>query len=239
MKKEKKTKKIKNRRWFLAPFKCILRPFIKRPKIVYLGEKIEPQSMILSNHKGASGPLSLELYFKEQPFRFLGTYEMNGGLRSVYTYLSKTYYHQKKHWNLTLSRIFCLIAAPLTNMFYKGLNLISTYPDARCKITIKEAMKTIDEGQSLIIFPEDSSNGYYDELTKFFSGFVLLGSKLYQKGIDISIYPTYLNKKERLFVVGEKVKYSELISTGETKEQIAERMRNVVNGLGKYKPEEK
>ena len=28
-----------------------------------------------------------------------------------------------------MAKLFCLIAAPVVNLFYKGLDLISTYPD--------------------------------------------------------------------------------------------------------------
>ena len=44
----------------------------------------------------------------------------------MYKYQTRVYYHEKKHWNLHLARLFCLLASPLTNLFYKGLNLIST-----------------------------------------------------------------------------------------------------------------
>lgn len=98
---------------------------------------------------------------------------MNSGLKSTYNYLTNNYYTKKKHWNLHLARIFCLIAAPLCNLFYKGLNLISTYPDTRFRKTLKESIKTLQSGTNLIIFPEASENGYFDELTLFHEGSVV------------------------------------------------------------------
>ena len=201
--------------------KGFLKIFIRKPKIIYLGEeKIEEKSIILSNHVGSSGPLTLECYFKEQPFRFWGTYEMNGNLKMVYKYLSEVFYHQKKGWNLTLARIFCVIAAPLVKMFYSGLNLISTYPDMRFKSTLQESKKTLESGQSLIIFPEDSSKGYFDELTSFYS--------------DMPIYASYLNKKTKVHVISEKIMFSELVKDGFDRDVIAKQMLEKVNGLRKY-----
>jgi 1-acyl-sn-glycerol-3-phosphate acyltransferase len=89
--KKNKQKKIKNRRWFMCILRGLVKIFIRKPKMIYLGEKVEPQSVLLSNHVGSSGPLTLECYFKDQPFRFWGTYEMNGSLKEVYKYLSEIY----------------------------------------------------------------------------------------------------------------------------------------------------
>ena len=103
---------------------------------------IKEGSIILSNHVGKSAPLAIELYLNK-PFRFWGTYEMNGGLVSVYKYLSDVFYPKKLHWNKFCAKIFCLIAAPLTNMFYRGLNLISTFTDGRFKKTITVIKKIL------------------------------------------------------------------------------------------------
>lgn len=67
--------------------------------------------------------MSLELY-ADFPIRTWGTHEMNSGLSKMYRYQSRVYYHEKKGWNLHLARLFCLLASPLTNLFYKGFALL-------------------------------------------------------------------------------------------------------------------
>lgn len=119
----------------------------KRPEFVFLGEDFTNGAIILSNHEGTEAPMSLELYC-DKPFRMWGTYEMNSGLVKLYKYQTRVYYHEKKHWNLHLARLFCLVASPLTNLFYKGLNLISTYKDARFLKTIRESVSTIEKGET-------------------------------------------------------------------------------------------
>lgn len=228
-----KKKKFKAKRPLLfRGFKYILKLFIKKPKFVYIGEKVEDGSLIVSNHVGTAVPLKLECYFK-QPFRFWGAYQMNGNIFKVYGYLSKVYYHQKKHWNLFLARLFCIIAAPLTWCFYRGLRLISTYPDVRLRRTLEESMETIKHNQSVVIFPEDSSNGYLDELTTFFSGFVMLAKMLYKRGIDIPIHAMYYNKYTKTFIIDNPIKYSELINSGLTQDEIARKLCDRANELPK------
>ena len=89
----------------------------KQPKFVYLGEEISTGGVILSNHEGTDAPMSLEIYCNK-PLRMWGAHEMNSGLIKMYKYQTRVYYHEKKGWNLHLARLFCVIASPLTNLFY-------------------------------------------------------------------------------------------------------------------------
>lgn len=227
--------KVKNsgtrRLWFKC-VKAFLKLIIKRPKYVFLGEEFGEKQIILSNHVGAKGPLSHELYFPKA-FRFWGTYEMNSSLPEVYKYLSKTYYHEKKHWNLFLARLFCLIAAPVAFLFYRGLKLIPTYRDHRLKKTFDISMQALDEGLSLIIFPEDSHDGYHEELKKFFPGFLALAKQRLKRGEDLPIYLSYLNKHTGYYVIDKPILTSELLKTGKDMNEIAENMRVRCNELGK------
>ena len=136
-------KKQKNNRslWFRG-LKKFMKLFKKKPEFIFLGEEFSDKSIVVSNHEGTSAPLALELY-SNMRFRFWGAYEMNSGLIKLYKYQTRVYYHEKKHWNLHLARLFCLLASPLTNLFYKGLDLISTYKDARFKTTLKESIEAL------------------------------------------------------------------------------------------------
>ncbi len=224
------TKEINRKSWFCR-LKSVLRLFIKRPDFIFLGENFNHQGFILSNHVGASVPLAMELY-ANIPFRFLGTYEMNSNLWVVYKYLSYTYFYKKQHWNLLLSRLFCVIAAPLVWLFYRGLNLISTYPDARFLNTIRESINVLKQNQSIVIFPENSTDGYFDELIYFHSGFVFLAEKCLKNGMDLPVFLAYYRKKDRKFIFDKPLLISELLKLGDSRESIAEKIRLRCNELG-------
>lgn len=222
-------------RWFRL-FKKLLVGRYKRPRFVYLGEKFGTGGIIISNHVGTDAPLSLELYC-DKPIRMWGAHEMNSGLVKCYKYQTRVYYHQRKHWNLHLARLFCLIASPLTVLFYKGLRLVSTYRDARFLRTLRESMTAIKNGENVVIFPEDASEGYKDELDGFFCGFLVLAEHCRHEGIDVPIYVTYFRKKDLTYFVDSPVLYSELCQNGETKEEIAARLVARCNALGKMDPD--
>ena len=188
---------------------------------MYLGQKPTQRSIILSNHEGTDAPMALEIY-ADFPIRFWGAYEMNSGLKKMYKYQSEVYYHQKKRWNLHLARMFCLLASPLTNLFYKGLNLISIYRDARLITTINQSLEVIKEdGDNIVIFPEDSSEGYSDRMKGFFAGFVLLAEKCLHNGIDTPIYVSYYKKKQRQYIFDAPINYSRLKEQFDNRSAIA------------------
>jgi hypothetical protein len=157
---------------------------------------------------------------------------MNDSLISLYKYQTKVYYHEKKHWNLFLARLFCLIASPLTYMFYKGINLISTYHDTRFKKTISDSMKTLEEDKSVIIFPEISDKGYLDVLEGFHQGFTVLGSILLRKGKDVPITVAYYRKNEKRYIVDQPVMLSDIFKEGTSREEIAKQLCDRCNQLG-------
>ncbi len=223
--------KQKRKPWF-NNFKKITKCKYKEPQFIFLGKKVSNGALILSNHEGTDSPMSLELY-ADFPIRFWGAHEMNSGLKKMYKYQSEVYYHQKKHWNLVGAKTFCLVASPLTNLFYKGLNLISTYPDGRFKNTLNESVSAIKEGDNIVIFPEDSSEGYLAEMKSFYAGFVLLADTLLKQGIDADIYPSYFNKASKIYLFDEPLKYSDLKKQSKNKQEIAQTLLERCNALGK------
>ena len=225
--------------WFRGLKKFLIKTGrYKKPEFVFLGEEFSYGGIILSNHEGTDAPMSLELYV-DKPLRMWGAHEMNSGVIKMYKYQSRVYYHEKKHWNLHLARLFCIIASPITNIFYKGLNLISTYRDARFVKTLRESLDAIKAGENIVIFPEVSENGYLKELEGFHAGFVMLADNCLKRGIDVPIYITYFDKENLRYIVDKPVFYSTIKKDGMTRCEIAEGLLNRCNELGKMSYENK
>ncbi len=231
MRKNQKKNSIQKRKWWFRLLKRLMKGRYKQPTFVYLGEKFNHGGIILSNHEGTDAPMSLEIYC-DKPVRMWGASEMNSGLIPMYKYQTRVYYHEKKHWNLHLARLFCLIASPLTNLFYKGLNLISTYRDGRLLKTLRESVNALQQGDNIVIFPEDSTQGYLETLQGFHPGFVALAEVCRKKGMDVPIYITYFRKKDGLYIVDKPVFYSQLIANKETREEVIAKCLNRCNELG-------
>ena len=92
----------------------------------------------------------------------------------------------------------------------------------------------IENGDNIVIFPEDSKDGYKEELDGFFAGFTLLAERLYKKhGIDVPIYVSYFRKKDLKYIDDAPVSYSSLANGQKTREEIADILVKRCNELGK------
>ena len=227
-------KAVKKRKWWFKILKKLMKCRYKQPTFVYLGQKIGAGSLVLSNHEGTDAPMSLEIW-NSTPTRMWGAHEMNSGLIKMYKYQTKVYYHEKKHWNIHLARLFCLIASPLTNLFYKGLNLISTYRDQRFIKTIKESVVAIKNGETVVVFPEDSKNGYLENLEGFYCGFLVFADACLKQGIDLDVFVSYFRKSDLVYIFDEPIKYSKLCLMAESKEERAKILLDKCNQLGQMK----
>ena len=226
--------KAHKRPLYFRALKKMMKIKYKQPRFVFLGEEFNHGALILSNHEGTDAPMSLEIYLNK-PIRMWGAAEMNSGVVELYKYQTKVYYHEKKHWNLLPARAFCLIASPVTNLFYSGLDIISTYRDVNVIKTVRESIETIKAGDNVVIFPEDSTNGYLAELEGFHCGFVLLADVAKRQGIDLPIVLSYYRKSDNTYIFDRPVNYSSLYDQGKTRNEIAAELCARCNELGKIK----
>jgi len=235
---KEKGQKVGQRKWWFRFMKKLMKGRYKKPRFVFLGEQFSNGGIILSNHEGTDAPMSLEIY-AGVPLRMWGASEMNSGVVQMYKYQTRVYYHEKKHWNLHLARLFCLLASPLTNLFYKGLNLISTYHDGRFLKTLRESVAALKNGENIVIFPEVSDKGYLEVLEDFHAGFIALCETCKRKGMDVPVFVTYFRKKDLTYIVDAPILYSELCKQEETKEKIIKRLLDRCNELGQMQFESK
>ena len=224
-------KDVKNRKLRFRVYKKMMHSRYKPVTFKYIDGEFADGSFIVSNHEGTDAPMSLEIRLNRK-ITMLGAHEMNSGFLAMYKYQTRVYYHEKKGWNLHLARAFCLLATPLTNLFYKGLNLISTYRDARFLITVKECIKTIQNGNSVAIFPEDSTNGYLSKLEGLHNGFLLICETAFKKGLDIPVVPAYFNIENRMYVFDKPILYSKLVEKYGSRNEISNYILNRINELG-------
>lgn len=229
-------KKYQNRKPLWKGIKVFLRLCTRTPKFIFLGEKkeFEDRSLYISNHVGLYGPFGLELYFPKL-FKFWGIYLMAEGFWNRFNYLYKIHFHKINRVPKIFSFLVTLIAAPLMSLFYWGMQVIPTYPDTRLIKTYKLSLKALERNESIVIFPEDSNNGYNDQLSFYFSGFFVLAKKALSKGMDLLIYNIYYKRKQNTYIVDEPIKFSELLKITPDKNSMAEYIKNRANELGKIK----
>jgi 1-acyl-sn-glycerol-3-phosphate acyltransferase len=215
----------------------ILKPIIlfayrKKPKIINLAGELRKDAIIVSNHSAMSGPPSLELYYPVKTCKW-GAHEMFGNHKARTAYMRDILYIKKKHmkpgWKTSLK---AWLLAWLNPCVYKGMKNLPTYTDGRLGKTIKVSVKAIDQGMSVLIFPENSNEGYFDVLTEFFPGFVMLAQHYFAvKGEDIPVYPVYISVSKHIIVIDKPMFVQDFVKQGLNRYQISEIFKDKVNDL--------
>lgn len=209
--------------------KLILRLFIHKPRVINLNDEFPSEGLIIAPHRGKWGPLFMSTH---SPFRhaFIGAYPMLGSYKERFRYLRDVLYIQKLHKKKFPSTLKAGFEAIFSKGFYKGMHLIPSYDDVRFINTISYVSKNLKIGVPVIVFPEDSSNGYDDELRKLHPGFITIVETYNRRNnTDLPIYPIYQHLKKKLIVIDKPFFLSQM--KGKTKEEICEYSHKRINKL--------
>ena len=85
----------------------------------------------------------------------------------------------------------------------------------------------------MVVFPEKSDNGYFDELTGFYPGIVMLFQYCQRHGLDVPVHVAYLRRKRKQYIFDAPVTVGELLRLGLSREELAQRLCDRCNELGK------
>lgn len=192
---------------------------------------LEEKCILLGTHSGISGPFVYNSYMPRY-FAPWGTHEMLGNFPERWDYMYNTFYQTKCKLPKKKAFFKTLTLAPISRIFYSGVGLIGTYNDSRQMNAIKHSMNCLDANVPIMIFPENSSRGYFEKLTMCHSGFVILAKQYFARtGIDLPVYPSYLSKADKYVMVDTPIYVNKMLSEGMTREDIAEHVRCIINGL--------
>ena len=236
-----RNKKLKVNKPFKVPnkkqrifrvFKWVLKKFVGKYEIINEAGDIPEKCLLVGNHAGKSGPMHYELYLPVYHAKW-GAHEMLEGYISRYKYLRNVLYIQKLGFKKGKATRKALFEAIFSKRIYRGMKIMGTYPDARIMHTIRDSITVLDNNIALMIYPEDSTNGYFDEPKKFLPGFTFISERYYKlRGEDLPVYSVYISVKNRKIIIGENPTYiNALKKDGLTRDEIAEKLRNSVNDL--------
>ena len=233
MKKQKYPYKIiyPRRRPFFNTILSIGRAIKEEPLVINRNQILADQAIFISNHSGASGPMNLALFF---PSFFVpwGAHPMVGNYRSRWNYLYFVFYRQKLGYSKFRSFLIATLFGIISKRLYRGMDLIPTYEDMRLKTTFRQSEHFINEHKPILVFPEDSSNGYHDHILKYHEGFIAFAEHYYQKHqIDLPVYPIYFSKKLNIILIDKPQYIQPLKAEGLDRERIAQHFKDHGNDL--------
>lgn len=226
---EKKIIKLNQHGIFTRSLKGIIKLFKKKPRLFNYNDILPDKAIYICNHSGAGGPFSLSLFF---PKLFIpwGAHPMTEGYFSRWKYLYYTFYQQKLGFGKIRSYILSTFFALISKMLYNGMHVIPTYSDLRIRKTFEISKKHLNVGNSILIFPEDSSDGYHEVLKRYHGGFIYLTTDYYKDHqVDLPVYPVYYSQKKNAILIEKPLYIQDFLKKGFRRDQIAESIKNKVN----------
>lgn len=238
MKKIKHYVYTKKKQPFFKIIQFILKIGYRKPKVfINYNDFVPTDGLLIGPHMAKPGPYYISQYYPAK-CAIVGASPMLGSYKERFHYLRDIYYMKKNHKGKFSSSLKAGFEAIFSIYFYKGMHLIPSYEDIRLIQTIDNISQTIENGLPVFIFPEDSDKGYQLVLNKIRNGYITIakfaGKKLNR---EIPIYPYYVNKKRREFVIGKPCYLSQL--KGKTNDEINEFMMDKINKLNPHLEEDK
>ncbi len=218
--------------WSYKILKLVTRMMNKKPQIINLAGEIEDKSIVVINHSAKSGPPALDVYFPKKTAKW-GAHEMLDYYSERKKYMRDVLAIKKLKQKPGFKTSFKASLMAMLNLWpYKGMWMIPTYPDGRLIKTLHYSMTLLDKNVPIMVFPENSNDGYKEVLTEFFPGFVMLAEKYYRAhGVDLPVYPCYYSLKKAILVIDKPIYVQDLVKEGLNREQIAQRYCDAVNAL--------
>ena len=177
------------------------------PKIQVEGIENLPEEpvIIVGNHCQMNGPIVGELYVPGEPYIWCAGEMMH--LKAVPEYAFRDFWSQKPKWTHPFYKLLSYIIAPLSVCVFNNARTIGVYHDTRIISTFKNTVKKLEEGKSVVIFPEhDEKHNHiiYDFQDKFIDI-----AKLYYKktGKELSFVPMYIAPKLKKIFLGKPVRF--------------------------------
>ncbi len=228
MHKQKKTVLFRFIKWCVKVF---------YPKIQVEGAENLPEEpvIIVGNHCQMNGPIVGELYVPNAPYIWCAG-EMTH-LKEVPEYAFRDFWSQKPRWTHPFYKLLSYIIAPLSVCVFNNARTIDVYHDTRILSTFKKTVKMLQEGNSVVIFPEhDVKHNHiiYDFQDRFIDV-----AKLYYKktGMELSFVPMYIAPKLKKLYLGKPVRFCAAEAMDTERSRICNYLMDEITAIAEALPE--
>ncbi len=205
-----------------------------KPTLIFTEQiPLDEPVVFVANHEKNYGPSVMQLFFPIQ-YRPWIIYNMLA-VDVCQPYVQETFFEERLGWPIWLSKVFSkALAAPLVRLMHTT-NPIPVYRERPDRIveTFRQSIQALENGDNLLIFPENPNAGDYStEVKQFFEGFLFL-AKLYYRKTERSLLfcPVSINPKSHTVSVGKPIRYNPQNEYGLEAERIRKHLMHQVAGL--------
>lgn len=201
------------------------------PKIQVVGAENLPgePAVIVGNHCLMNGPICAEIHFPVERYTWCVGEMMH--LKEVPGYAFEDFWSRKPRRSRWFYRLLSYIIAPLSVLLFNNANTIPVYRDMRMMSTFRSSIARMQEGASIVIFPEhDQKHNHI--VHQFQEGFVNIAQLYYKKtGRELSFVPLYIAPRLKKMFLGKPIRYCAANPMDQERRRICDYLMNEITQI--------
>ena len=191
--------------------------------------------VIVGNHSQANGPVAAEIYSPGKHYTWCIGEMMHW--KEVPSYSFQDFWSAKPKSVRWFYKLLSYLITPISVITFNNADTIPVYHDARLITTFRQSVERLQEGSSVVIFPE-----CYEEHNNIVHGFqekfVDLARFYYKKtGKELCFVPLYIAPRISLMVYGKPIRYRADAPIAEERKRICEALMDGITSLAIALPE--
>ncbi len=215
--------------------RCVVR--LVYPKMEVLGAENLPQEpvIVVANHCQTNGPIACELYYPGDRYTWCAGQMMH--LKEVPEYAFRDFWSQKPRRTHPFYRLLSYLIAPLSVCVFNNARTIGVYRDARILSTFKTTVNRLEQGSSVVVFPEHDAP-YNHIINDFQDKFIDIARLYYRRtGKELAFVPMYIAPRIRKMCIGQPVRFRATESMESERVRIAAQLKQDITALALALPE--
>lgn len=190
--------------------------------------------IIVANHCQMHGPLACELYFPIDRYTWCAGEMMDWKEVPAYSY--RDFWSYKPRYIRWLFKLLSYLITPLCVCLFNNAQTIGVYHDTRLISTFRKTVQLLQEGTSVVIFPEhDVPRNHI--IYEFQDKFIDIARLYYKRtGKALSFVPMYIAPELKKMVFGAPVRFDPSVPAEEERKRICFCLMDTVTELGCSQP---
>ena len=225
----------KNESLLFKLIKLFVKLFYPKMEVIGIENLPEEPCIIVGNHTQINGPICAELYCPGKHYTWCAGEMMH--LKEVPEYAFRDFWSQKPRWTHPWFVLLSYLIAPLSVVVFNNAHTIGVYHDTRLIGTFKSTVKRLQDGNSIVIFPEHDVT--YNHIIYDFQNRFIDVAKLYYKktGKQVSFVPLYIAPKLKQMHLGKPIQFNPEVPMDEERDRICQYLMGEITEIACALPE--
>ena len=214
---------------------ALIRLFYREPAFVGTENLPEEPCVIVGNHTQMNGPIISELYFPGNNHIWCAGQMMHWG--EVAEYAFTDFWSFKPKIFHPFFRLLSWIITPLAVLIFNNASTVPVYHDTRLITTFRRSIERLQEGHSILIFPEKNKR-WNNVLYDFQDKFIDLARFYYRRsGKILSFVPVYNAPALHETLIGKPIPFDPSRPIEEERARLCAALKDAITALAASLPE--